>query len=90
MLLFPIACLPVLSKGKGNKIIGIPSSRAAKREEYVIYLVVLNETDKLIITAGKRNLTLNFSDLASYQGERGRRGNKLPRGSQKVDAVRVG
>jgi topoisomerase IV subunit A len=89
MLLFPTACLPVLSKGKGNKIIGIPSARAAKREEYVIYLEVLNETDKLVITAGKRNLTLSFSDLASYQGERGRRGNKLPRGLQKVDAVRV-
>ena len=89
MLLFPIACLPVLSRGKGNKIIGIPSARVAKREEYVINLVVLDETDKLIITAGKRNLTLSFVDLAAYQGERGRRGNKLPRGLQKVDAVRV-
>ncbi|EKE01488.1 MAG: hypothetical protein ACD_21C00120G0001, partial [uncultured bacterium] len=89
MLLFPVASLPVLSRGKGNKIIGIPSARAAKREEYLIDLVVLNEMNKLVLTAGKRNLTLSFNDLAAYQGERGRRGNKLPRGLQSVDAVRV-
>lgn len=89
MLLFPVACLPVLSRGKGNKIISIPSTRVAKREEYLVNLVVLNETDKLIITAGKRSLTLSFMDLATYQGERGRRGSKLPRGLQRVDFVKV-
>jgi len=89
MLLFPLAYLPTLSRGKGNKIIGIPSALAAKREEYVVDLVVLSETDKLVLTSGKRSLTLSFIDLAAYQGERGRRGNKLPRGLQSVDSVRV-
>ncbi|MEI8054453.1 MAG: DNA topoisomerase IV subunit A [bacterium] len=89
MLLFPLAYLPTLSRGKGNKIISIPSALAAKHEEYVVDLVVLSKTDKLVLTSGKRSLTLSFVDLAAYQGERGRRGNKLPRGLQSIDSVRV-
>lgn len=89
MLLFPLAYLPILGRGKGNKIISIPSARAIKREEYVTDLAVLSETDKLVLTSGKRSLTLSFVDLATYQGERGRRGNKLPRGLQNIDSVRV-
>ena len=42
-----------------------------------------------MLTAGKRTLTLKAADLEHYSGERGRRGNKLPRGFQKVDEVAV-
>lgn len=87
LLLFPIACLPVLGRGKGNKIIGIPTAKIATREEYVTNLIILSEADKLIVTSGKRSMTLSFTDLTAYQGERGRRGNKLPRGFQNVDSV---
>jgi topoisomerase-4 subunit A len=65
------------------------AARVAKHEEYVVDLIVLSETDKLILTSGKRSLNLSFVDLAAYQGERGRRGNKLPRGLQSVDSVRI-
>jgi len=85
LLLFPLACLPILSRGKGNKIINIPASRIATHEEYVVDLAVLNESDSLTLYSGKRQLTLKQSNLAYYQGKRGRRGNKLPRGFRKVD-----
>ena len=39
--------------------------------------------------AGKRHISLKFSELEHYKGERGRRGNKLPRGFQKVDHMLV-
>jgi len=39
------------------------------------------------IHAGKRHITLKGADLEHYIGERGRRGRKLPRGFQKVDAL---
>ncbi len=87
LLLFPIAVLPILSRGKGNKIIDIPSGRVAKREEYVVDLAILNEGDSLILYSGNRHLTLKPADLAYYQGERGRRGNKLPRGFCKVERI---
>ncbi len=89
MLMFPVAELPELAKGKGNKIISIPAARAASREEIVVGMAVLGQQNQLKIFAGKRHLGLKFSDLEHYLGERGRRGNKLPRGFQKVDAISV-
>lgn len=87
LLVFPLSELPQLSKGKGNKILDIPSHRSASREEYVKALVVLTAEDRLKITSGKRTLTLKAADLDHYLGERGRRGSKLPRGFQKVDLM---
>lgn len=89
MLVFPIKDLPVLSKGKGNKIINIPSARAKAREEYVTLLEVLPPDSSVTLHAGKRKLTLKASDIEHYKGERGRRGNKLPRGLQRVDHIVV-
>jgi len=89
MLMFPLRELPELAKGKGNKIIGIASARAEAREEFVIDVVVINRNQQLKVIAGKRHIGLKFSDLEHYMGERGRRGNMLPRGFQKVDAIEV-
>jgi len=89
LLVFSLAELPQLSKGKGNKILSLPSARVKTREEFVAGLAVLPPGACLVLSAGKRTLTLKPSDLDHYCGERGRRGNKLPRGFQKVDAVTV-
>ena len=89
MLVFPLADLPQMARGKGNKIIGIPPARVQAREEFVVSVQVLTESDTLVVYAGKRHHKLKFSDLEHYRGERGRRGNKLPRGFQKVDAMLV-
>ncbi|MFU8763296.1 MAG: DNA topoisomerase IV subunit A [Haliea sp.] len=89
LLVFPLADLPQLARGKGNKIMGIPSARVQNREEFLVAVQVITEAQAVVILAGKRHLTLKFSELEHYCGERGRRGNKLPRGFQKVDGMRV-
>ena len=89
LLIFPLADLPQMSRGKGNKIIGIPAARVKEREEFVISVQVITPGDSLVIHSGKRHHSIKFSDLEHYQGERGRRGNKLPRGFQKVDRMEV-
>jgi topoisomerase-4 subunit A len=89
LLVFKISDLPQLGKGKGNKIIGIPGDRVASREEYVTDLAVIPDGATLVLQAGKRTLSLKPDDLEHYKGERGRRGNKLPRGFQRVDALLV-
>ncbi len=89
LLVFKISDLPQLGKGKGNKIIGIPGERVASREEYVTDMAVLADGATLVLQAGKRTLSLRGEDLEHYKGERGRRGNKLPRGFQRVDALLV-
>lgn len=90
MLIFPVADLPELPRGKGNKIISIPSANAKKREEYCVACVVLNENSTLTLHSGKRKFTLKPEELANFQGERGRRGNKLPRAIRHVERVEVG
>jgi topoisomerase-4 subunit A len=87
MLVFPLADLPVLPRGKGNKIMSIPSARVASREEFLVAVALLNERSSLTLHSGKRQLTIKPADLAYYQGERGRRGNMLPRGFRKIDSA---
>jgi topoisomerase-4 subunit A len=89
MLMFPLRDLPSLGKGKGNKLINIPSAKSQSREEYVKVLTVVPDGAAIKVGAGKRSMTLTAEDLTHYQGERGRRGNKLPRGLQRVDSVDV-
>lgn len=82
--------LPKLPRGKGNKIIQIPSKQLAAREEYVVDLVILaNKNSTLELRAGKRHVILKAADLKNYQGKRGQRGHKLPRGLQRIDQLAV-
>jgi len=89
MLMFPLSQLPRLAKGKGNKIINIPSARVAERIEFVVAMTTVTAEDTLTVYAGRRHHNLKPADLQHYQGERGRRGNKLPRGFQNVDRIEV-
>lgn len=90
LLVFPAADLPQMSKGKGNKMLAIAAERAEKGEEFMVAAIAFTREETLVIYSGKRTLTLKFSDLEHYFGERGRRGNKLPRGFQNVDNIRLG
>ena len=89
MLMFKLAELPELARGKGNKMINIPSARVAERLEFIVAIAVLGGDDGLTVYSGKRHINLAMKDLEHYRGERGRRGNKLPRGFQKVDKVEI-
>lgn len=89
LLIFPLKDLPEMPRGKGNKIISIPTDRAASGEEVMLACGVLGAKDSVVIYAGKRHLKLKPADLEHYYGERGRRGHKLPRGFQKVERMEV-
>lgn len=89
MLVFPVTELPVLARGKGNKIIGIQSTRLKAREEFMVALAAIGEKQAVKIWAGKRHLIMKLKDMEHYIGERGRRGHKLPRGFQKVDRIDI-
>ncbi|MFU8814139.1 MAG: DNA topoisomerase IV subunit A [Pseudomonadales bacterium] len=89
LLAFPLAELPELSRGKGNKLINVPSAALKSGEEFVLAVQVVAEDDELLVVAGQRHLRLKSKDLDSYAGERARRGRKLPRGFQKVDGLEI-
>ena len=84
LLIFSLDELPEQARGKGNKLMTL------KDGEDVLSITPLNSHDSLIITAGKRHVTLKPNDLANYTGSRGNRGAQLPRGFQNVSGVEVG
>lgn len=89
LLVFKLDELPELSRGKGNKLMNIPSAKAKLREEYVIDVQLMLPEDSLTVHAGKRHFTLKAADIEHYLAQRGKRGNRLPRGLQNVTALEV-
>lgn len=89
MLVIRIAALPTLPKGKGDRVIGIPSANVASRSEFVVAMAAVPLESNLVIHAGARHFTLKPSDLKEFMGEQGKRGSKLPRGLQRVDRIEV-
>ncbi|MCH8105033.1 MAG: DNA topoisomerase IV subunit A [Proteobacteria bacterium] len=87
--LLDINAIPQLSKGKGNKIQGIPPKRLKSGEESIAFIVILSGRQKLIVHAGKKYKSMGLQELEEYRIERGKRGRKLPRGYQNVSAVEV-
>ncbi|MCL6618352.1 MAG: DNA topoisomerase IV subunit A [Thermomonas hydrothermalis] len=87
VLAFPLAELPELDKGKGNKLIEIP--KAKRGTEHVTAIAVVPEGGKLQVKSGARTMTLTYHDLDAYLGARGSRGGLLPRGWQRVDGLTV-
>lgn len=89
MIIFPLKDLPQLAKGKGNKMINIPSSKVASREEFVKDIIVLNENQNLLIVGDGKPFTMKPKDWQYYVGSRAQRGNKLPRGCRQVVGLKV-
>ncbi len=89
MLIFPLADVPELSRGKGNKLLNVPSKAFRAGEEFLVAVAVIGQHDDLLVLAGLRHLRMKSKDLENYVGERARRGRKLPRGFQRVDSLAV-
>lgn len=89
MLTFPISELTLLPKGKGLKIIQIPPAKFKTREEYVVAMTSMGETEKLTIYAGKKHKTMKSEEQEYYIGERGRRGNMLSQGYRNVSRIKA-
>src|SRR6185295_4402750 len=86
LLVFPVGDLPLLSKGKGVKIISLPS-RGEK--ESLIHCAVFSDDAHLIVYSGKRYLNLKPSEWQVFAGKRAQRGNVLPRGYRIVAGLEV-
>ncbi|WP_058834337.1 DNA topoisomerase IV subunit A [Luteimonas abyssi] len=87
LLAFPVAELPELDRGKGNKIIEIP--KAKRGTERVVAVAVVGSGQTLQVKSGARTMGLSYRDLETYLGPRASRGGLLPRGWQKVEALDV-
>ena len=85
LLIYKVSELPILSSGRGNKLININSSKLAVGADGIAAIAVVPENGFLIIHCGKRVLNLSAAELADRVSSRSRSGDMLPRGFQKVD-----
>jgi topoisomerase-4 subunit A len=87
LLIFPILELPALPRGKGNKLIQIPSGDLTSGKDCVVAMTAIAVNGQLKVIAGKRQLTLKGPDIEHYSGSRAKRGLALPRGFQRIDGL---
>lgn len=80
LLVFPVAEVPEMPRGKGNKLYDIPGKKAAAREEYVSGIAVVPPQGSLVLWAGEKQKVLEWAELKHYRGQRAQRGAVLPRG----------
>ncbi len=85
LLVFPFEELPELARGKGNKILSLPSGG----DTTLAAVAALSAEQSLRVRAGQRDMTLKPADLDYYAGTRGRRGLALPRGWRKVERLQA-
>jgi topoisomerase-4 subunit A len=90
LLAFPLADVPELPKGKGNKLINVPPKRLKSGEECMVGLAVMTGQEEILVWAGQRFLRMGLKDLEHFRGERAHRGRKLPRGFQRVTRIELG
>ena len=89
LLVFGLAQVPTLARGKGQKLVNIPPKAQRESDERLVAMATLGGDNKLVVCAGTRQMNLRHRDLASYFGERAHRGRLLPRGFQRVNGLAV-
>jgi len=87
MLVFPVADVPEMPRGKGNKLYDIPSKKAAARTEMLTGIAVVAPKGKLMLRSGEKEKILDWSELKDYRGQRAQRGSVLTRGWREVDRL---
>ena len=87
LLCFEMEELPELAKGKGNKLINIPTKAYKAGDETLVAACVIPEDGNLQVHTATRKMTLKWNDLDDYYGERALRGRLLPKGWRKVERL---
>jgi topoisomerase IV subunit A len=81
LLVFPLAELPEMAKGKGNKLVNV------RGEDRIVAATVLPAGASLEVTSGSRRMKLSGKELEQYAGSRAGRGQFLARGYRSVNGI---
>jgi topoisomerase-4 subunit A len=87
LLMFEMDELPELGKGKGIKLLNIPTKKYQAGEEKLVAAAVVPEGGDLRVHTGKRTMTVRWNDSDPYYGERAQRGTLLPQGWRNVERL---
>lgn len=83
LLILELSELPILNKGKGNKLIQL------EEKDQIVFMTRLTLDEILQVVAGQQQLKLKGDDLQKYIGKRTSKGQLLPRGYQKANKLLV-
>jgi topoisomerase-4 subunit A len=87
LLIFRLDELPMLPKGKGNKIINIPTAKFKSKEEKMLDIQLLAEDSNLVVHYGTKTRSLPFKDWQHYISSRAKRGNILAGHLKRVESI---
>lgn len=80
LLIVDLADFAQMSKGKGNKIVQIATAKDSADQEVILCVITISPKDSVKVQAGRKELILKPRELDQYLGEKGKRGQKLPKG----------
>lgn len=83
LLVIELSELPILNKGKGNKLIQL------EEKDQLVSMLPLNLDEAIQVFAGQQQLKLKGDDLLKYVAKRGTKGQLLPRGYQKANKLLI-
>lgn len=89
LLIIGLQDLPLLSKGKGNKLISLKKDDFGIANETLLYAAIIAPGDTLVVRAGRQFKGIRGADLDEYRAERAKRGKLLPKGYQNVTALEI-
>ena len=87
LLMFELDELPELGKGKGIKLLNVPTKKYQSGEEKLVAVAIVPEGGDLRVHTGKRIMTVKWDDSDPYYGERALRGTLLPKGWRGVERL---
>ena len=90
LLVIGLQDLPVLNKGKGNKLINLKKGGLGIADETLVQVAILSQGQSLAVVAGKKSKVFKWAELELYRGERAKRGVLLPKGFQQVTELATG
>ena len=76
-LVVPLSELPIMARGKGNQIIGIPGAQFKSKKDALVGALVISKGDTLEVEYGKRKFKLTSNEWENLIDERGKRGKEL-------------
>ena len=89
ILIYKASELPLLSSGRGNKLIAINGAKLEVGMDGLAAVAAVPQGGSAIVHAGKKILKISVVDLENKLSSRTRAGEVLPRGYQKVDYIEV-
>ncbi len=76
-LVVPLTELPIMAKGKGNQLMGIPGAQFKAKKDALVGMLVISKEDTLEVEYGKRKFQLTPAEWEILIDERGKRGKEL-------------